>query len=245
MKRKVAIITGSSRGIGRSTAIKLAECGFSVVVNYLKSELEAKILSQKISELNQDVLLVKADVSNFQESKYLIEKSISEFGKIDVLVNNAGVSLTKMFQDVSKKEWNYLISNNLESVFNCCSCVAEHMISRKKGKIINISSILGISGASMEAHYSASKAAIIAFTKSLAKELGPSGISVNCVAPGIINTQMNKNLNEQELEFLRQQTPLQRIGTPNDVANAIEFLASDKSDFITGQTIVVDGGFSI
>ena len=149
-----------------------------------------------------------------------------------------------MFQDVSEYEWKKLISVNLGSVFNCCSCVADHMISRKKGKIINVSSVLGISGASMESHYSASKAAIIGFTKSLAKELGPSGICVNCVAPGLIDTKMNDNLNKYELELLKEQTPLQRIGTPQDVANAIEFLASEKSDFITGHVLNVDGGLS-
>ena len=241
---KVAVITGSSRGIGKATAIELAKNGFSIVVNYYKNEFEAKNVVDQILNLGQNAISVKADVSNFQESKMLIDKSIDEFGKIDVLVNNAGISLTKMFQYVSEDEWKRLIAVNLGSVFNCCSAVANHMISRKKGKIINVSSILGISGASMESHYSASKAAIIGFTKSLAKELGPSGISVNCVAPGVIDTQMNDNLSKQELDILKEQTPLQRIGTPQDVANAIEFLSSEKSDFITGQVLSIDGGLS-
>lgn len=241
---KVAVITGSSRGIGKATAIELAKNGFSIVVNYYKNEFEAKNVVDQILNLGQNAISIKADVSNFQESKMLIDKSIDEFGKIDVLVNNAGISLTKMFQDVSEDEWKRLIAVNLGSVFNCCSDVANHMISRKKGKIINVSSILGISGASMESHYSASKAAIIGFTKSLAKELGPSGISVNCVAPGVIDTQMNDNLSKQELDILKEQTPLQRIGTPQDVANAIEFLSSEKSDFITGQVLNIDGGLS-
>ena len=240
---KVAVITGSSRGIGKYTAIELAKNGFSVVINYNKSKHESNEVVNEILKLNQSCISVKADVSKFNEAKSLVDKSIEEFGKIDVLVNNAGISLTKIFQDVSEDEWKHLFNVNIGSVFNCCSCVSNHMISRKSGKIINISSIWGIHGASMEVHYSASKAAIIGFTKSLAKELGPSGIFVNCVAPGVINTDMNNILTENDIETLKERTPLGKIGSPADIAKCISFLASDNSNFITGEVIEIAGGF--
>ena len=240
---KVAIVTGSSRGIGKYTAIELAKNGFSVVVNYNKSEYEANKVVNEILNLNQNCISIKADVSKFSEAKMLVDESIRRFGKIDVLVNNAGISLSKIFQDVSEDEWKNLFNVNIGSVFNCCSCIAHHMISRKSGKIINVSSVWGIYGASMESHYSASKAAVIGFTKSIAKELGPSGISVNCVAPGVIDTDMNNNLTSYDKEILKERTPLGRIGSPLDVAKCISFLASDDSNFITGEVIEVAGGF--
>lgn len=240
---KVAIVTGSSRGIGKYTAIDLARNGFSVIVNYNKNEYEANKTINEILKLNQSCISIEADVSKFNEAKMLVDRSIEEFGRVDVLVNNAGISLTKMFQDVSENEWKNLFNVNVGSVFNCCSCISHHMISKKSGKIINVSSVWGIHGASMESHYSASKASIIGFTKSLAKELGPSGISVNCVAPGVIDTDMNKNLTNDDKEILREQTPLRKIGSPIDVAKCISFLASDDSNFINGEVIEVAGGF--
>ena len=238
---KVAIITGSSRGIGRATAVEFAKNGYSVVVNYNKSKQEAEKVVSEIRNFGQDALLFKADVSDFKESNNLINFAIKEFGKIDVLVNNAGISLQKIFQDVTESEWENLFKVNVWSVFNCCAAVANHMISRKKGKIVNVSSIWGIAGASMEAHYSASKAAIIGFTKSLAKELGPSRIYVNCVAPGVIDTEMN-NFDEKIMEELKNEIPLKKIGSARNIAETILFLASEKSDFITGQTISPNGG---
>ena len=238
---KVAVITGSSRGIGRTTAIEFAKNGYSVVVNYNKSKQEAEKVVSEIRNFGQDALLFKADVSDFKEANDLINFAIKEFGKIDVLVNNAGISLQKIFQDVTESEWENLFKVNVWSVFNCCAAVANHMISRKKGKIVNVSSIWGITGASMEAHYSASKAAIIGFTKSLAKELGPSGIHVNCVAPGVIDTEMN-SFNEKIMEELKNEIPLKKIGSARNIAETILFLASEKSDFITGQTISPNGG---
>lgn len=194
--------------------------------------------------MNRESICIKADVSKFGEAKFLINESIDRFGEIDVLVNNAGISLVKLFQDVSELEWKNLFACNVGSVFNCCKAVASHMISRKDGKIINVSSIWGICGASMEAHYSASKAAIIGFTKSLSKELGPSGICVNCVAPGVIDTDMNK-FDKQTMQELKNEAPLQKIGTPADVAKSICFLASDDANFITGQVISISGGFEL
>ena len=238
---KVVVITGSSRGIGRTTAIEFAKNGYSVVVNYSKSKQEAEKVVSEIRNSGQDALLFKADVSDFKEANNLINFAIKEFGKIDVLVNNAGISLQKIFQYVTESEWENLFKVNVWSVFNCCAAVANHMISRKKGKIVNVSSIWGITGASMEAHYSASKSAIIGFTKSLAKELGPSGIHVNCVAPGVIDIEMN-NFDEKIMEELKNEIPLKKIGSARNIAETILFLASEKSDFITGQTISPNGG---
>ena len=241
---KTAVITGSSQGIGRQIALEFAKNGYAVVVNYNKSKNEAFELIEKIKESGGTSIAVQADVSKFQEAQRLIDLSLNEFGKIDVLVNNAGISLQKIFQDVSEAEWKKLFEVNVGSVFNCCSCVLKDMISRKSGKIVNISSIWGMVGASMEVHYSASKAAVIGFTKALAKELGPSGINVNCVSPGVIDTKMN-NFDQKTLAELKDETPLRKIGSALDIAKTVLFLASSDADFITGQVISPNGGFVI
>ena len=241
---KTAVITGSSQGIGRQIALEFAKNNYAVVVNYNKSKNEALELIEKIKKLGSTSIAVQADVSKFQEAQKLIDLSLNEFGKIDVLVNNAGISLQKIFQDVSEAEWKNLFAVNVGSVFNCCSCVLKDMISRKSGKIINISSIWGMVGASMEVHYSASKAAVIGFTKALAKELGPSGINVNCVSPGVIDTKMN-NFDQETLAELKNETPLGKIGTALDIAKTVLFLVSSGADFITGQVISPNGGFVI
>ena len=261
---KTAVITGSSQGIGRQIALEFAKNNYNVVINYNKSKNEALELIEKIKKLGGTSIAVQADVSKFQESQKLIDLSLNEFGKIDILVNNAGISLQKIFQDVSEAEWKNnagislqkifqdvseaewknLFAVNVGSVFNCCSCVLKDMISRKSGKIINISSIWGMVGASMEVHYSASKAAVIGFTKALAKELGPSGINVNCVSPGVIDTKMN-NFDQKTLDELKDETPLRKIGSALDIAKTVLFLASSDADFITGQVISPNGGFVI
>lgn len=241
---KTVIITGSSQGIGRQIALEFAKNNYNVVINYNKSKNEAFELIEKIKESGGTSIAVQADVSKFQEAQRLIDLSLNEFGKIDVLVNNAGISLQKIFQDVSEAEWKKLFEVNVGSVFNCCSCVLKDMILRKSGKIINISSIWGMVGASMEVHYSASKAAVIGFTKALAKELGPSGINVNCVSPGVINTKMN-NFDQETLAELKNETPLGKIGTALDIAKTVLFLASSDADFLTGQVISPNGGFVI
>lgn len=241
---KTAVITGSSQGIGRQIALEFAKNNYAVVVNYNKSKNEALELIEKIKKLGSTSIAVQADVSKFQEAQKLIDLSLNEFGKIDVLVNNAGISLQKIFQDVSEAEWKNLFAVNVGSIFNCCSCVLKDMISRKSGKIINISSIWGMVGASMEVHYSASKAAVIGFTKALAKELGPSGINVNCVSPGVIDTKMN-NFDQETLAELKNETPLGKIGTALDIAKTVLFLVSSGADFITGQVISPNGGFVI
>lgn len=241
---KTSVITGSSQGIGRQIALEFARNNYNVVVNYNESKNEAFELVEKIKKSGGTSIAVQADVSKFQEAQKLIDLSLNEFGKIDVLVNNAGISLQKIFQDVSEAEWKNLFAVNVGSVFNCCSCVLKDMISRKSGKIINISSIWGMVGASMEVHYSASKAAVIGFTKALAKELGPSGINVNCVSPGVIDTKMN-NFDQETLAELKNETPLRKIGSALDIAKTVLFLASSDADFITGQVISPNGGFVI
>lgn len=245
INKKVAIITGASKGIGRKTAEILSVEGFKVIVNYNNSEVEAENVKKKILDLGGNVEIYKADVGNYDEAKQLIGFCIEKYGTIDVLINNAGISQIKLFTDISIDEWNEMIRVNLNGIFNCTQNAVKHMIRNKQGKIINLSSIWGIAGASCEVHYSTVKAGIIGFTKSLAKELGPSNIQVNCVAPGIILTDMMAGFSQDEINALKSNTPLQRLGVEDDVANVILFLSSDKSNYITGQVISPNGGILI
>lgn len=238
---ETVLITGASRGIGRETAKLFSKNGFNVVINYNKSEKDALELLSEI----KNAAAIRADVSNRKEVFEMIEKANSIFGGIDILVNNAAVAGQVLFQDISEEEWDRIFDTNVKGAFNCTQAVLPHMLHKKSGKIINISSIWGITGASCEVHYSASKAALIGFTKALAKELGPSGITVNCVAPGIINTDMNSSIPNEVMDALKEETPLRKIGYPEDIANTIFFLASKKADFITGQVISPNGGFLI
>lgn len=235
---KTVFITGSSRGIGKKAAELFYENGYNVVINYNSSEKEALELSEKLC----GALVLKGDVSKEADAKSMIEKAVAHFGKIDVLINNAGISLTKLVTDTSLSEWEKLFGVNVTGTFLMSRYASAHMIKNHSGKIINVSSIWGVAGASCESCYSASKGAVIAFTKALAKELGPSGITVNAVAPGFIDTEMNKNISVQDREAFREETPLGKIGTPEDVAKLLLFLASDNADFITGQIIGCDGG---
>lgn len=240
---KTALITGASRGIGRAIALKLSD-KFNIVINYNNSEKEANELKNIINENGGCALTFKADVSKKREAEKLVEFAIEKFQKIDVLVNNAGIAQQKLFTDISEDEWNYMINNNLTSVYNVTHSVSKHMINKKSGKIINISSVWGVSGASCEVHYSAAKAGIIGFTKALAKELAPSNICVNAVAPGVIKTDMC-NFDDETIELIKEDIPLGRIGMPIDVANAVDFLSSNLSDYITGEIINVSGGYVI
>ena len=242
---KTVLITGASRGIGKEIALKFAREGYNVVLNYNANEKKAKLVASEIEKLGTKYLLVKADVSVESEVSAMVKLALKEFGAIDVLVNNAGVALSKLFQQTSSEEVARTFGVNTFGVINCSKAVVPNMVSEKAGKIINISSIWGKVGASMETIYSASKGAVIAFTLALAKELAPSNISVNCVCPGVIDTDMLLNLNNDEKADLKMQTPLSRLGTPEDVANAVYFLASDNASFITGQVITVDGGFAL
>lgn len=245
MNKKTAIITGSSRGIGRAIAILFAESGYNVIINYSKSEKEANELYSNLKDKGLSVKLFKADVSKKHEANLLINYCIGEFGRIDVLVNNAGISQGKLFTDITDEDWTNMMSINLNGVFYCTQKALQYMIPEMSGKIINISSIWGMVGGSYEVHYSTSKAAIIGMTKALAKELGPSNIQVNCIAPGVIQTDMMNNVSDEILNILKEETPLMRLGTPEDIANVALFLADDKSNFITGQVISPNGGFVI
>ncbi len=238
---KTVLITGASRGIGRETAQKFHSNGYNVIINYNKNEKAALELHSMLS----NSMVIKADVSDEAQVKNMIESVIERFGVIDVLVNNAGIARQKLFTDISTEEWNDMIGTNLNSVYYTCKYTVPYMVSKKQGKIINVSSMWGISGASCEVHYSAAKSAVIGFTKALAKELGPSGIQVNAVAPGTIMTDMCNGFDDETMDLIREETPLGRIGTAEDVANSIYFLASDQSDFITGQVLSPNGGMVI
>ncbi|MBC6003235.1 elongation factor P 5-aminopentanone reductase [Paeniclostridium hominis] len=245
MNKKTALITGASRGIGKAIATLFAENGYNVLINYNNSEKEALDLYNELKSRGFAVDTYKADVSKKEEVNLMVNYCIGQFEGIDVLVNNAGISKTNLFTDISYEEWDEVISTNLNSVFYTTKKALQYMIPQMSGKIINISSIWGMVGGSYEVHYSTSKAAIIGMSKALAKELGPSNIQVNCIAPGVIQTDMLDNIEDDALEALRQETPLMRLGTVEDIANCALFLASDKSNFITGQVISPNGGFVI
>ena len=240
---KTAIITGGAQGIGRAISIVLAKKGYNVVINYNNSEKEALELKKYIENNNGIAEVFKADLTKREEAKKLIQFTIEKFKKIDVLINNAGVSLIKLFTDYTDEDWNRIINNNLYSAFVMCQEVIPNMIHNKNGNIINISSVWGMVGASLEVIYSISKAGMDGLTKALAKELGPSNIRVNSIAPGAIDTDMNEQLSKEELKQLEEDTPLGRIGLPQDIAKCVKWLIED--NFTTGQIISVNGGWII
>lgn len=241
--KKTVLITGASRGIGRAAAEAFAKAGYDVAVNYNKSAEAAETLCRELEKYSVKALPFQADVAD----KKAVEKMSAEIeiamGNVNVLVNNAGIAEQALFTDITEKMWDRMFAVNVKGAYNCTQAVLPKMIHEKYGRIINISSMWGISGASCEVHYSAAKAALIGFTKALAKEVGLSGITVNCVAPGVIDTDMNGHLSPETISELKEETPLNRIGAPLDVAETVLFLASEKASFITGQTISVDGGF--
>ena len=238
---KTVIVTGGSRGIGRAIVEKFASENYNVILNYNKSEFAAIDIAKKYP----NVEIFKADVSSPKDVEAMINFAESKFGQIDILINNAGISCTGLLQDLSLEEWNRLFEVNVTGTFLITREVLPRMISKKVGKIINISSVWGLVGASMEVAYSASKAAIIGFTKALAKEVGPSNITVNCIAPGIVMTDMVNNLSVDEFEQIREEIPLGRIGSTEDIANTAFYLASDAANYLTGQVISPNGGWVI
>lgn len=242
---RVVLITGAAGGIGSATAVKFAQNSYSVALGYKTSENQAQRLAADLQENSVQAKAFYSDAANLQQAKKLIDDVTEHFGKVDVLVNNAGAAQQKLFSDITQSDFREMIDNNLTTAFNCSQAVLEQMIRRKSGKIINISSVWGIHGASCEVHYSAAKAAVIGMTKALAKEVAPSGITVNAVAPGVIDTKMLSSFSKEDLDALTEQTPLGRIGTGMDVANLIYFLSSSDADFITGEVITVDGGFAL
>ena len=240
---KVVVITGAARGIGRCIAEYLAKKGYIVVADYNKSDKEAIQLKENLKKENIDIEIFRADVSDRAEVKELIEYTIRKYSKIDCIINNAGIDQIKMFSDITDEDWNSIINNNLNSVFYMCQEALKYMIHEKDGSIINISSIWGQIGASCESAYAVSKAGIDALTKSLAKELGPSNIRVNSIAPGFIDTDMNNNFTEKEKSEIIEEIPLQKIGKTLDVAKCVEWLIND--EYVTGQVIGVNGGWLV
>ena len=245
MEKRTVLVTGASRGIGKAIATLFAENNYNVLINYNKSEEEAMNLYNNLKSKGYSVDVYKADVSKKEEVNMMINYCIGKFEKIDVLINNAGISKTNLFTDISYEEWDEVMATNLNGVFYTTKKALQYMIPEMSGKIINISSIWGMVGGSFEVHYSASKAAVIGMTKALAKELGPSNIQVNCIAPGVIQTDMLNNVSQETLEMLREETPLMKLGTVEDIAHTALFLASENANFITGQVISPNGGFVI
>ena len=243
--KKTVFITGASRGIGRAAALCFAKNDYNVAICYNKNEAAANEVLAEIKAFGGNAAVFKADVSDMSQVSAAIKNAKKTFVTIDVLINNAGIAQQKVFSDITEEDWDNMFDINVKGMFNTCKCVLDDMIDKKQGKIINISSIWGIAGASCEVHYSAAKSAVIGFTKALAKELAPSGICVNCVAPGVIKTDMLSSFDDNVLTELAEETPLGRLGTPEDIAETLLFLASDKADFITGQVISPNGGFVI
>ena len=234
---KTVLITGASRGIGAACARKFAAEGCRVAINYNHSKELAEALAGELGGI-----AVQADVADPVQVQKMVDTVLDKFCQLDILVCNAGVSHVGLLSDMTDEEWRRLFAVNVDGVFHCCRAVIPHFVHRKSGRIVTVSSMWGQVGASCEAAYSASKAAVIGLTRALAKELGPSGISANCVAPGVIDTDMNRALSAQDLEALKEETPLERIGTAAQVADAVWFFSGGQSDFITGQVLGVNGG---
>ena len=240
---KVVIITGASRGIGREIAKRLAKKGLKVIANYNKSEKEAEKLKFELGQEKISIDIVKADVSKREDVKKLVKYTLDKYNKIDVLINNAGISEYKLFTDETDKDWNKIINTNLYSAFAMSQEVIPNMVHNKSGLIINISSAWGVVGGSLEVVYSISKAGMDGMTKALAKELGPSNIRVNSIAPGMIYTKMNEKFTEEELKKIKEEIPLGAIGEASDISKCVEWLIEDK--YTTGQVISINGGWII
>ncbi|MFR1436222.1 MAG: elongation factor P 5-aminopentanone reductase [Acutalibacteraceae bacterium] len=243
MARKAVLITGASRGIGRAAAELFARRGYGVLINYRQDAGAAHELEKQLLDSGADALAVQADVAQEDQVLRMMEMAVKRFGFIDVLVNNAGIASQKLFTALTTEEWRRMMAVHVDGTFHCCREVLPAMIREKRGAIVNVASIWGLSGASCEVAYSTAKAAVIGMTKALAREVGPSGVRVNCVAPGVIDTAMNAAAGADILDMLAEETPLGRIGTAQEAAQAIAYLASEEASFITGQVLTVDGGF--
>ncbi|WP_092924414.1 MULTISPECIES: 3-oxoacyl-[acyl-carrier-protein] reductase [Romboutsia] len=242
LKNKIAVITGGSRGIGKEIAKKLAYNGANIVINYTSKEEEALKTKEEIENLGVKCIVIKCDVSKSEEVNEMINKTIKEFGRVDILVNNAGITKDNLLMKMKEEDFDKVIDINLKGVFNCTKAVTRPMMKNKYGKIINISSVVGVIGNAGQANYCASKAGVIGFTKSTARELASRNININAVAPGFIDTDMTKVLSDDIKNSMLSTIPKKEFGKPEDVANAVVFLASDMSSYITGQVINVDGG---
>lgn len=245
MKKKTVLITGASGGIGQASARAFAAAGYSVAIHYYHEEQGALALRNALSIAGHEAMAVQADLRDWDSTRGMVDNVLENFCQLDILICNAGVSWQGLLGDMTSAMWREVFAVNVDGAFHCCKAVLPHFIHKKAGKIITVSSMWGQVGASCEVAYSAAKAALIGLTKALAKELGPSGITVNCVAPGLIDTKMNAIFLPQALEALCEETPLGRIGTPADVADSLLFLASPAADFLTGQVLSPNGGFVV
>ncbi|MED4037778.1 3-oxoacyl-[acyl-carrier-protein] reductase [Niallia taxi] len=239
---KTALVTGGSRGIGRAIALKLAKEGANVAVNYAGSAALANEVVEEIKQLGKDAIAIQCDVSNGESVANMIKETLDHFGSLDILVNNAGITRDNLLMRMKEAEWDDVINTNLKGVFHCTKAVTRQMMKQRKGRIINITSIVGVTGNPGQANYVAAKAGVIGLTKTTAKELAARNITVNAVAPGFITTDMTDKLPEDVKNAMLTQIPLAKFGEPDDIANAVVFLASDESNYITGQTIHIDGG---
>jgi 3-oxoacyl-[acyl-carrier protein] reductase len=246
LSNKVAIVTGSARGIGKAIALKLAEVGADIVVNDIPAAAAAlENTANEIRALNRKALAVTADVSSPPDVARLVEAAISTMGRIDILVNNAGVARDQLLVRMSDEDWDTVLNIDLKSAFLCSRAVIRHMMKQRWGRIVSIASVVGIMGNAGQANYAAAKAGVIGLTRSIAKEVGSRGITANAIAPGFIETRMTEQLDEKQRQVLLQRIPLQSIGTPRDVAEAVAFLASEEARYITGQVLGVDGGMAL
>lgn len=242
LSNKVALVTGSSRGIGASCIIEFAKKGYDVVINYNKSKEEALKLQDEIKKYKVNSLVIKCDIQSEEEIIKMVEEVINKFGQIDVLVNNAGITRDMLLIRMKEEDFDKVIEINLKGTFITTKAVVPYMMKKHNGRIINISSVVGVAGNAGQCNYSASKAGIIGFTKSVAKELASRNIRANAVAPGFIKTDMTDVLNDEQKNQINSQIPMKRMGTPEDIANAVYFLGSEESSYITGQVLNIDGG---
>lgn len=244
MVDKVALITGASRGIGRAIAVQMARDGFRVVINYREKAAASQEVVEEIIRLGGEAVAVQADVSRAQDALHLVEASLEAMGRVDVLVNNAGISHDQLLLRLTEDDWHHMIETNLSSAFYCCQAAIKPMMKQRFGRIINISSVVGITGNVGQTHYAASKAGLIGLTRSIASEYGKRGITANVIAPGFIATDMTKEMSPDHQKRILEGIAVGRLGNPEDVAGAAAFLASPQASYITGQVIRVDGGMS-